>query len=221
MAAIILVIALLLLVKRKPVIDISPSNFPSFDASTTPTTPPTSASANSSATSTAGQAELNWPLDGAAERITKKPFGLYVSPNNSPVSPERFAGYHTGVDFETTPAEQDIDVPVYAVCAGPLILKKIATGYGGVAVQSCQINQEPITIIYDHLRLASIKIAPQALLSPGQLIGVLGKGYSAETSGERKHLHLGVHQGAAVVLLGYVPKENELSQWLNFLSLMK
>jgi hypothetical protein len=164
---------------------------------------------------------LYLPINEALTRVTKKPFGIYVSPKDSPVSPERFTGYHTGVDFETMPQEQDIDVPVYAICAGPLILKKTATGYGGVAVQSCKINQEPVTVIYGHLRLTSIAASQNALLSLGQKIGVLGKGYSAETSGERKHLHLGIHKGSAVSLLGYVPDKDKLSQWLDFMALVK
>ncbi|NTU99252.1 hypothetical protein HGA64_04600 [Candidatus Falkowbacteria bacterium] len=42
------------------------------------------------------------PISDALSRVTKKPFGIKVSPKNSSVSPERFTGYHTGVDFETT-----------------------------------------------------------------------------------------------------------------------
>lgn len=174
------------------------------------------------ASSTAANASgLSWPIREALSRVTKKTFGLYVTPKNSPVSPERFTGYHTGVDFETTSQEQDIDVPIYAICTGPLILKKTAAGYGGVAVQSCEINKEPITVIYGHLRLSSISASSNSLLSAGQAIGVLGKGYSSETDGERKHLHLGIHKGAVVSLLGYVPDKSQLSQWLDFLSLMK
>lgn len=46
------------------------------------------------------KAEKNYPLMGPEERITKKPFGVFVTPQNSPVNPERFRGYHTGTDFE-------------------------------------------------------------------------------------------------------------------------
>jgi len=62
------------------------------------------------------------PIAGALTRVTKKPFGIYVSPGHSPVSPERFSGYHTGVDFETTAAEQNIDIPIYALCDGNLLI---------------------------------------------------------------------------------------------------
>jgi len=161
------------------------------------------------------------PISDSLTRVTKKHFGLYVTPQNSPVKPEKFSGYHTGVDFETTAAEQASDVPIYALCDGPLILKKIATGYGGVALQACELNKEPITVIYGHLRFASIKSALEEKLTQGQQIGFLGKGYSAETSGERKHLHLGVHKGKTINILGYVQKESDLSSWLDVLTLLK
>ena len=38
------------------------------------------------------------PIGQTEERITKKPFGIKISPENSPISPERFSGYHTGID---------------------------------------------------------------------------------------------------------------------------
>jgi len=166
-------------------------------------------------------AAFSLPISVALTRVTKKPFGLYVSPQNSPVSPEHFTGYHTGVDFETTPAEQNSDIAVYAICDGPLILKKIATGYGGVAVQACTINKEAVTIIYGHLRLASVTALLNKSLSKGEQIGFLGKPYSTETAGERKHLHLGIHRGATVNLLGYVPAKSKLNGWLDFMSLIK
>lgn len=173
------------------------------------------------ATSTAGSPDFSLPISDALTRVTKKPFGLYVSPGNSPVSPEKFTGYHTGVDFETTALEQDSEIPIYAICRGPLQLKKTATGYGGIAVQSCRIKEEFVTIIYGHLKLDSINIPLNSMLNQGQVIGILGRGYSPETAGERKHLHLGIHKGQAVDLLGYVPTKDELSQWIDFLTLVK
>ncbi len=154
-------------------------------------------------------------------RITKKTFGLYVTPSNSPVSPEKFTGYHTGVDFETTPDEANIDIPVPAICEGTLLLKKYATGYGGVAVQSCMLYGQPVTIIYGHLELASIMPGIGQQLKKGETIGILGKGYSTETDGERKHLHLGIHKGLVINILGYVQKQPELSGWLDPMQFLK
>ncbi|HZZ99533.1 MAG TPA: M23 family metallopeptidase, partial [Candidatus Paceibacterota bacterium] len=144
-------------------------------------------------------------------RITKKPFGIYVSPGHSPVSPERFSGFHTGTDFETTTAEADIDVPVPAFCDGKLLAKEYASGYGGVAVQSCTLDGQEVTIIYGHLNLSSIKVTAGQSIKRGDFIGNLGKGYSSQTDGERKHLHLGIHKGSAVDITGYVSSDDLLS----------
>jgi len=165
--------------------------------------------------STANTSDFQPPLDRASDRVTKKPFGIFVTPQNSPVQPEKFRGYHTGADFEIFPEELDADVPVRAVCAGKLQAKKYATGYGGVAVESCDLNGQPITVIYGHLKLASVNSSVGTDLKAGDAIGVLGKAYSAETSGERKHLHLGFHKGASVNILGYVQNKAELSGWID------
>lgn len=124
-------------------------------------------------------------------------------------------GYHTGVDFETTADEQNIDVPIYAACDGKLLLKKYASGYGGVAVQSCTIDNNPVTIIYGHIRLSSVAAKAGDNLKAGNKLGVLGTGYSGETDGERKHLHFGIHKGQAINILGYVQKQTDLSGWLD------
>jgi hypothetical protein len=159
------------------------------------------------------------PLDRAGERITKKPFGIYITPANSPVQPERFQGYHTGTDFEIFPEELNIDVPVKAICDGNIALKKYASGYGGVLVESCELNGQPVTVVYGHLKLASIQKNAGNSLAQGEKIGILGKAFSAETSGERKHLHLGIHKGASVNILGYVQSKGALSGWVDACSI--
>ena len=164
---------------------------------------------------------ISEPIANALARVTKKPFGIYVSPVFSPVSPERFTGYHTGVDFETTSNEQNVDVPIYAICPGKLLLKKIASGYGGVINESCTIAGQAVTVTYGHLRLASITKKIGQTFEQGEQIGVLGKGYSTETDGERKHLHLGIHKGAAAVISGYVANFSDLKQWINVLDYLK
>lgn len=163
----------------------------------------------------AAMAALASPILDWQARVTKKPFGIYVSPTDSPVSPERFTGYHTGVDFETFADEQNVDVPIMAICSGKLLLKEYASGYGGVAVQSCTLNGEAVTIIYGHLRLSSIIPAKGKLLTAGEKFAVLGTGYTSETDGERKHLHLGIHKGTSINILGYVQTQAALAQWLD------
>ncbi|HOF42502.1 MAG TPA: M23 family metallopeptidase [Candidatus Moranbacteria bacterium] len=155
------------------------------------------------------------PLDRAAERVTKKPFGIFISPGSSPVQPERFAGYHTGADFEVFPEEQDSDVFVRAVCEGRLLSKKSATGYGGVAVQACELENDSITVIYGHLDLGSVNAKIGDNIRKGDVLGKLGRGYSEQTDGERKHLHLGFHKGNLLDILGYVDSQEKLSDWID------
>jgi murein DD-endopeptidase MepM/ murein hydrolase activator NlpD len=173
-----------------------------------------------SPTSTLPAPSIAFPINSALERVTKKPFGIYITPKTSPVQPERFSGYHTGVDFETFADEQDADVPIYAICSGPLLMKKWATGYGGVAVQKCQIAKQEVTVIYGHIKLTSIQTKIGQMLTKGQKLGVLGKGYSTETNGERKHLHLGIHKSSTINILGYVQTKSALDQWIDVRSLL-
>ena len=169
------------------------------------------------AASNNNQNEINLtsPIKDALTRITKKPFGIEVSPKNSPVSPERFSGYHTGVDFETTKEEANIDIPIYAVCSGELIYKNWVSGGGGTIIQSCTINNQDYTVVYMHIKLSSVKLKVGDKISAGDNIAILGKGYSTETDGERKHLHLAISKGSKINLLGYVKLESELSKWID------
>ncbi|MBI1971346.1 MAG: hypothetical protein HYS52_00665 [Candidatus Wildermuthbacteria bacterium] len=158
------------------------------------------------------------PLERFGERIVKKRFGMYVTPQNSPVEPEFFIGYHTGVDYEIFPEEETKDVPVFAICGGELRSKRSATGYGGVAMQECLLKDMPITIVYGHLALSSVEKAAGAYLIPGETIGHLAPA-GPEAGGGRKHLHLGMHRGTALDIRGYVQTEEELGNWLNPASL--
>lgn len=158
---------------------------------------------------------FRWPLENAETRIAKKPFGIRVSPHASPIQPERFTGYHTGVDFEILPGEEDADVTVTAICGGKLKSKSAALGYGGVALQECLIDDQRITVIYGHIALESVVPAPGTYLAPGEGIGNLGTEFSEATDGERKHLHLGIVKGGALDLRGYVRNEFELQRWLS------
>ncbi len=155
------------------------------------------------------------PMDRAEERIIKKHFGMYITPETSPVQPDKFLGYHTGVDWEIFPEELNRDVPVRAVCDGTLILKKYATGYGGVGVQECELEGEPITVVYGHLDLVSIKKRTGENLKAGEIIGHLGDDKSEETDGARKHLHLAIHLGKNCELKGYITRPELLSNWLD------
>lgn len=155
------------------------------------------------------------PLKNAKERITKKPFGIFVTPKTSPVQPERFSGYHTGIDLETTPQEANIAIDVHAFCAGKVIYKNWVNGYGGVLIQKCEIQNQDVTVLYGHLNLASVVSSIGDQLVANDFIGDLGKEYSQQTDGERKHLHFAIHKGGKIVFLGYVQNKNDLDAWID------
>jgi murein DD-endopeptidase MepM/ murein hydrolase activator NlpD len=155
------------------------------------------------------------PMDRAQERITKKTFGMFITPATSPIQPEKFSGFHTGVDWEIFPEEINSEVPVRAICSGNLSLKRNASGYGGATVQECEFENAPITVVYGHLNLKSISFSQGEKIKVGEIIGVLGKDKSLETDGERKHLHLAIHRGKNIELLGYVGSEQVLSAWID------
>ena len=155
------------------------------------------------------------PLDRAEERVTKKPFGMFIDPQTSPVQPERFRGYHTGTDFETFPEESVTDVSIRAVCSGTLVAKRRASGYGGVIVERCELGGETVTVVYGHLALKSVTGQVGDQVASGAELGMLGAAGSTDTDGERKHLHLGIHRGEAIDIRGYVSQRTELSQWID------
>jgi len=155
------------------------------------------------------------PLSEISKREIKKTFGIYITPENSPIQPERFKGYHTGVDFEIFPQELNKDVPVYAICSGELKLKQFSSGYGGLVVQMCQLNEKPITVVYGHLRLSSLINKIGDNLDIGDNIGLLGDDKSSETDYERKHLHISIYNGSEINTQGYVSSQTELSNWID------
>ncbi|KKR13179.1 MAG: hypothetical protein UT42_C0051G0014 [Candidatus Falkowbacteria bacterium GW2011_GWA2_39_24] len=167
------------------------------------------------------QVLMNLPLDNAVVRVTKKPFGIKISPSDSPISPEKFSGYHTGADFEILPTEIDQDIIVRAICNGPVIYKQYVSGYGGVLIQRCSLNQEIITVLYGHLQLSSIMAERQQTLLSSDIIGPLGQAYSTETDGERQHLHLSIHRGTDINLRGYVNDPKLLAEWIDPMTLLK
>ncbi|MFH0952264.1 MAG: M23 family metallopeptidase [Patescibacteria group bacterium] len=159
--------------------------------------------------------QLAQPIDRASERVTKKNFGDYITVEQSPIYPERFEGYHTGTDFEIFPEELNEEMAIYAICTGDLKQKRTVSGYGGVVVQDCQLNDESVTIIYGHLKLASVDYEAGEEITAGDTIGILGADRSAETGNERKHLHLGIHKGDGIEILGYVANQSLLTDWID------
>ncbi len=155
------------------------------------------------------------PLDEISEREIKKTFGIYITPQNSSIQPERFTGYHTGIDFEILPEELDKDVLVYAICSGELKLKQFGSGYGGMIVQTCELDEKPITVVYGHLRLSSIINNIGDNINIGDSIGLLGNDKSSETDYERKHLHISIYNDSKINTRGYVGSQTELLNWID------
>lgn len=152
------------------------------------------------------------PVKEFKERITKKLFGTYITPETSPVQLERFKGYHTGVDVEYEDISQEVDV--FAITNGTVIFSESASGYGGVLVIKHNINSQNILTLYGHLDPKSLP-AQGSIVSGGQKVGVLGANETSETGGERKHLHFGMLKGTNIDFRGYVETQNELLTWYN------
>lgn len=155
------------------------------------------------------------PLDNIDKRVTKKKFSTYVTPQDSPVSPEKFTGYHTGWDFEILAGEGSKDVSVVAFCDGKIVYKNNVSGYGGVIIQDCTIEKQVMTVLYGHLRLSSVSKSVGDQFEHGDKIGLLGSGNSSETDGERKHLHFSLHRGTSINLRGYVANKLQLINWID------
>jgi murein DD-endopeptidase MepM/ murein hydrolase activator NlpD len=159
---------------------------------------------------------FSYPTAEFKERITKKTFGQFITRENSPVQPERFSGYHTAVDVEYSDVEGD--VPVYALADSIIVLSRIATGYGGVFVLDFEYEGERRTAIYGHIKPSTLPVV-NTRFNKGDKIALLGKEYTSETDGERKHLHFGIRSDNQVSILGYVQSESELTGWQNPLDL--
>ncbi len=200
------VLLLVACTNANPVISTNNSSLSSFSSSF---------SSISSLSSTSSPQAFPYPLPDGKSRITKKMFGTYVTPQNSPVQPERFRGYHTGTDFETFPDEAKTDVAVKAICDGTALYHDWVSGYGGVFIQSCTYDNQPVTVLYGHLDADAIVPNKGVSVHTGDFIGTLGEGYTRQTDGERKHLHLSIHKGTTIELKGYVQTAQELDQWIN------
>lgn len=165
----------------------------------------------------ASSLELVEPIAEFTQRITKKPFGIFITPETSPVQPDRFTGYHTGVDVEY--GDVSGDVPIYAIADGTIVLRKFASGYGGVVVIEHAINGQKLHALYGHLDPKSMLDTNVTAVQAGDVIGVLGDGHTQETDGARKHLHFSIRPAGPPDIRGYVQTQEELAQWINPLEL--
>ena len=171
------------------------------------------ATSNTSAPTSTTQSQYALPIANFLTGQTKKVFGQYITPQNSPIQPEKFTGYHTGVDIEED--QNDVDVPVFAISDGTVKFSGKVSGYGGVLIYETTINNETVTILYGHIRLSSATKSVGEEVSKGDKLAVLGSPYFSETDGERKHLHFSIHKGSAIEYRGYVQNQSELSNWIS------
>jgi len=152
------------------------------------------------------------PVKYFKQRVTKKPFGIFITPQTSPIQPERFRGYHTGADAEYS--DITTTVPVHATQNGTVVYSGYVSGYGGVIVLTGNINNQTVRFLYGHLNPSQL-LPINTTVSAGQQIGILGKGYSKETDFERRHLHFAIIKGTKIDFRGYVQDKNELVKWLD------
>jgi murein DD-endopeptidase MepM/ murein hydrolase activator NlpD len=157
------------------------------------------------------------PVAHFLDRAATKPFGIFITPDTSPIKNDYHNGYHTGIDVEFTDTIED--VPVYAIADGTIVVRKWVKGYGGVIVILHTINDVPLYALYGHLDEASFISADVTHATMGQQIAILGDDHSHETDGVRKHLHFSISTADRLDLRGYVQTEAELSHWLNPLDL--
>lgn len=170
-----------------------------------------------------GVGDLAWPLDKSIERPKLLTFGMYVTPDpeNNPIDPpERFSGYHTALDFEILPGEEDEDVSVKAICSGKVTAAELAEGYGGVFVHTCNLNEQLVSVLYGHLDNESFQLKVGDEVEKGRQIGKLAAARTEASGGNRKHLHLGIHKGEVGVFNGYVQLESELGEFIDPTSLL-
>ncbi len=171
----------------------------------------------SPAPSAAPSAAYYYPISDYTGRLKIRWYGKYLTAENISEVPcgRVFIGYHTGDDLETTPAEANRQIPVYSIGNGKILQVGHVDGYGGLIVGEYNLAGEQTTVYYGHINLRSALVRPGDLVSPGQKLADLGAACSAQTDGERKHLHFAIHKGPGIDVRGYVPTAGELSSWLN------
>lgn len=157
------------------------------------------------------------PMEHTTNRPTPLHFGVHVTPDpaTNPIDPpERFSGYHAAVDYEVSAEELDVPTPVFSICRGKVVYSGFAEGYGGLLIQRCTLDGEPISVIYGHLSRKGL-IEDGVTLRPGEQLGYLADARSVDSDGNRKHLHLGIHKGRSLDMRGYVQTEEDLAEFID------
>ena len=103
--------------------------------------------------------------------------------------------YHLGQDI--VPDSNPVGTEVHAICSGRVVeavFRPLPPGnYGGRVLVQCQIENEPIVVLYGHLQ-QQLLVHTGDQVNEGDIIGKLGT--SQENGGSTPHLHIGTHRGA-------------------------
>lgn len=157
-----------------------------------------------------------YPIRNFTENITFRWFGkLVTSSEIAKPCGAKFSGYHTGVDIEVSKSDIQKPVPVYAISNAKIAQIGFVSGYGGIVVLSADIKGKPYTIYYGHINLSSSTVKEDQNVTASQKLADLGAQCSAQTDGERKHLHFAIHKGNVINIRGYVSTKVQLSNWID------
>jgi len=158
-----------------------------------------------------------YPVSDFSGRQSLKSFGQYFERKDyvgkEDIFPNQFLGYHAGIDLEASPSELNQPVPVYAVSSGQIIYSGFMSGYGGLILQ--KLEGDNLVALYGHLQQSGLpKLGSQ--VAAGSHLAFLGSAFSADTAGERKHLHFGIYRGVGSYYKGYETSVSALNlRWLN------
>jgi murein DD-endopeptidase MepM/ murein hydrolase activator NlpD len=151
-------------------------------------------------------------------------FGTYFSASTTPrnqypdsvcANNTLYTGYHTAVDLETTSAEKNSVVPVYAISDGTVRFAGSASGYGGLVIIGFTYQSQAYTAIYGHIDTRSLAVKVGDKVTQGQTLANLAPACSVYSGNNRKHLHFGLHIGTAIAESGYVTTKIALSSWID------
>lgn len=148
------------------------------------------------------------PIADYASRRTLKAHGEYIR--------DRFSGYHLGDDIEYVDVEAA--VPVQAIADGTVVRAARVSGYGGFVSIEHVLDGKTVIAVYGHLDFGSVSRKAGEVVTKGQTIGNLGQGGTAETDGERKHLHFALYEPTSSSdrrVNGYESAPAGLATWLN------
>lgn len=163
-------------------------------------------------------ADWYFPIADEDQREQFKAFGQYFDKSfyrgKESVFPAQYTGYHAATDWEIFSDEEDKTVPVYAVTDGKISFKGPVNGYGGLILLN--LADDSHTALYGHLELNSSPLKVGDSVKAGQFLADLGKAFSSETGGERKHLHFGMYNGKDAYFKGYETSQQAIqSKWVD------